>query len=66
MKMKCPHCGVKGSADVSLINRKVKCPKCQQKFGEQPFYTIAGSSQRPSMSGSDDEPAAELEASSAG
>ena len=45
---------------------KVKCPKCQQKFGDQPFYMIANTAQRPSMSGSDDEPARELEESSAG
>ncbi len=28
MKMICPHCGVKGSANDSLIGTKVKCPKC--------------------------------------
>ncbi len=28
MKMICPHCGVKGSADDSLLGTKVKCPKC--------------------------------------
>lgn len=28
MKMICPHCGVKGSADESLLQRKVKCPRC--------------------------------------
>ena len=28
MKLHCPHCGVKGSADDSYRGRKVKCPKC--------------------------------------
>lgn len=28
MKITCPHCGVKGSADDSLLGTKVKCPKC--------------------------------------
>lgn len=32
MKLHCPHCGVKGSAEDSYIGRKVKCPKCQGVF----------------------------------
>ncbi len=32
MKLHCPHCGVKGSADDSYLGRKVKCPKCQGVF----------------------------------
>lgn len=32
MKLHCPHCGVKGSADDSYVGRKVKCPKCQGVF----------------------------------
>lgn len=32
MKMVCPHCGVKGSADDSLLAKKVKCPKCEEQF----------------------------------
>ncbi|MCP3889297.1 MAG: hypothetical protein GY702_10540, partial [Desulfobulbaceae bacterium] len=32
MKMICPHCGVSGSADDSLLGRKVKCPKCTGIF----------------------------------
>jgi phage FluMu protein Com len=32
MKLHCPHCGVKGSAEDSYIRRKVKCPKCQGVF----------------------------------
>jgi len=32
MKIQCPHCGVKGSADDSYCGKKVKCPKCQGIF----------------------------------
>lgn len=32
MKMTCPHCGVKGSVDDSLFQKKVKCPKCLSLF----------------------------------
>lgn len=32
MKILCPHCGVKGTADDSYCDRKVKCPKCQNIF----------------------------------
>lgn len=32
MKLHCPHCGVKGSAEDSYLGRKVKCPKCQGIF----------------------------------
>lgn len=32
MKLHCPNCGVKGSADDSYLGRKVKCPKCQGIF----------------------------------
>ena len=32
MKMVCPQCGVKGSADEALLGRKVKCPKCTAIF----------------------------------
>lgn len=32
MKILCPHCGVKGSADDSYSGRKVKCPKCTTVF----------------------------------
>lgn len=33
MEMICPHCGVSGSADDSLLGRRVKCPKCGSIFG---------------------------------
>ena len=32
MKMLCPHCGVNGTVDDSLVGRKVKCPKCTNVF----------------------------------
>ncbi|MFH0782242.1 MAG: hypothetical protein V2B20_09875 [Pseudomonadota bacterium] len=32
MKIQCPHCGVKGSADDSYNGKQVKCPKCQGVF----------------------------------
>jgi hypothetical protein len=32
MKMFCPHCGVKGSADDSYIGRMIRCPKCKETF----------------------------------
>ncbi len=32
MKMLCPHCGVKGTADESHIGKMVKCPKCEADF----------------------------------
>lgn len=32
MKMKCPHCGVRGNTDKSLSGQRVKCPKCRKIF----------------------------------
>lgn len=32
MKIHCPHCGVKGSADDSYSGKNVKCPKCHEIF----------------------------------
>lgn len=71
---KCAACGLVVSEDARQKEKlggkggkglaKVKCPKCQQKFGEQPFYTIAGAAKRPSMSGADEEPSRELETAS--
>jgi hypothetical protein len=40
MKLHCPHCGVKGSADDSYSGRKVKCPKCQGMFEVQPDMAL--------------------------
>lgn len=36
MKMKCPHCGVKGSLDDSFLHKKIRCPRCQQIFRADP------------------------------
>ncbi len=32
MKIDCPHCGVHGSVDDSLVGRKLRCPKCVKVF----------------------------------
>ena len=40
MKLHCPHCGVKGSADDSYSGRKVKCPKCQGMFEVKPDMAL--------------------------
>jgi uncharacterized membrane protein len=32
MKIDCPHCGVHGSVDDSLVRRKLCCPKCSKVF----------------------------------
>ncbi len=36
MKLHCPHCGVKGSAEDSYSGRTVKCPKCLGMFEVKP------------------------------
>ena len=36
LKMLCPHCGVKGSADDSYRGKMVKCPKCKTVFEVSP------------------------------
>ncbi len=36
MKIFCPHCGVKGTADKSYIGKMVKCPKCEASFEVSP------------------------------
>jgi len=41
MKLHCPHCGVKGSAEDSYSGRKVKCPKCQGIFAVTPDMVSA-------------------------
>ncbi len=40
MKLHCPHCGVKGSAEDSYNGRKVKCPKCQGVFTLEPDMVL--------------------------
>ncbi len=32
MKIDCPHCGVHGSVDDSLVGKKLRCPKCSKVF----------------------------------
>lgn len=32
MKLICPHCGLKGTADDSLVEKKVRCPQCRRVF----------------------------------
>lgn len=32
MKLICPHCGLKGTAEDALLDKKIKCPKCLQIF----------------------------------
>ncbi len=32
MKMRCPHCGVRGTVPDALIGRRVKCPRCNDIF----------------------------------
>jgi uncharacterized protein (DUF2225 family) len=32
MKLMCPYCGLKGTADDALLEKKVRCPQCQKVF----------------------------------
>ncbi len=32
MKVICPHCELKGTADDALVEKKVRCPQCQKVF----------------------------------
>lgn len=32
MKINCPHCNVRGSADDAYLGKTVRCPKCQETF----------------------------------
>ncbi len=32
MKLFCPYCGLKGTANDSLYNKKVNCPDCEKHF----------------------------------
>ena len=36
MKMLCPHCGVKGTADDSYTGKMVRCPRCDTEFKVAP------------------------------
>ncbi len=55
MKMKCPHCGVSGSADRSLFGQKVKCPKCTNIFLVPELLTEAVSAQETTESPREDQ-----------
>jgi hypothetical protein len=50
MKLHCPHCGVKGSAEDSYSGRKVKCPKCQGVFTVEPDMVLELSKDATSVS----------------
>jgi len=43
MKMICPECGLKGTADDTLLGKKVRCPECLQVFRVNDSVTVAGS-----------------------
>ncbi len=43
MKMICPVCGLKGTADDTLLGKKVRCPECQQIFYVDDSVTVLGS-----------------------
>ncbi|QDU39124.1 hypothetical protein Mal4_34590 [Maioricimonas rarisocia] len=60
---KCGACGIVVSEDARNKEKlggkggkglaKTKCPKCQQKFGDNPLYSLAEVTESPSMSGTD-------------
>ncbi len=49
MKMICPECGLKGTADDTLLGKKVRCPECQQVFRVDDSVTVAGNIEENSM-----------------
>ena len=65
---KCAGCGLVISEDAREKEKlggkggkglaKVKCPKCQQKFGEQPIHTLKQTASHPSLAGEEPAPAA--------
>ncbi len=32
MKLRCPECGLKGTADDTLLEKKIRCPGCHEVF----------------------------------
>ena len=44
MKLMCPHCGVKGTADDALMEKKVRCPQCQKIFRLNETTTLSAES----------------------
>jgi len=73
---KCAGCGLVISEDAREKEKlggkggkglaKVKCPKCQQKFGEQPVHTLKQTAGHPSMAGDESAPAAAGEPAKSG
>ncbi len=47
MKLHCPHCGVKGSAEDSYSGRRVQCPKCQGIFEVEPGMDLTLTGETP-------------------
>jgi uncharacterized Zn finger protein (UPF0148 family) len=62
MKLICPHCGLKGTADEALQDKKVRCPQCQKIFRlneinivtEEPVFRGATVNEPPEVSGTVD------------
>lgn len=40
MKLICPHCGLKGTADDTLFAKKIRCPQCRQVFRLDETVTV--------------------------
>lgn len=49
MKLMCPYCGLKGTANDALLDRNVRCPQCQKVFRLQQTDTVAPASGSPAM-----------------
>ena len=63
MRVVCPQCQARYNVDdrkIPATGAKVKCPKCTQKFGENPMYALKQEASQTSMGASEDvaEPAA--------
>ena len=41
MKLICPHCGLKGTADEALQDKKVRCPQCQKIFSLNETHIVS-------------------------
>lgn len=51
MKMICPECGLKGTADDTLLGKKVRCPECQQVFRVDDSVIVGDSTVSTAVSG---------------
>jgi len=56
MKLHCPHCGVKGSAEDSYSGRNVQCPRCQGVFEVIPEMALVLTGEAPLASESSTTP----------